>query len=110
VCHQNIGWLTPISRQWRILRTIESTKQDTTVAELASQEECHPDTIWRDAAALHVVDSSFCIETRIEKWNLNLRCSRITAEPGGLCEVMSWVMGVSEVALQNALSFACPAY
>ena len=29
----------------------------------------------------------------------------MTMEVGGLCEVMNWVMGVSEVVSQGALSF-----
>ena len=41
-----------LSRQWCILRAIESKKQGTTVAELASQEDCSPCTIWRDLAAI----------------------------------------------------------
>ena len=76
-----------LARQWRILRTIESKKHGITVAELASQEDCHPRTIWRDLVAIHVVDSSLYIETRTEKWNLNLGCSRMTAKVGGFCEV-----------------------
>lgn len=31
----------------------------------------------------------------------------MTMGGGGLVEVVSWAMGVSEVAPQNALSFAC---
>ena len=40
------------TRQWRILRTIETRKNGATVAELAEQEDCHPRTIWRDLAAI----------------------------------------------------------
>ena len=87
-----------LARQWRISRTIESKKQGTTLAELASQEDCSPRTVWRDAADLHVVDPSFYIETRIEKRNLKARWGRITVEPGGLVEVMSWVTGLGRHA------------
>jgi predicted DNA-binding transcriptional regulator YafY len=41
-----------LSRQWRILRTVESNKAGVTVAELAAEEGCHPRTIWRDLAAV----------------------------------------------------------
>ena len=41
-----------LTRQWRILRTIETRKNGATVAELAEQEDCHPRTIWRDLAAI----------------------------------------------------------
>lgn len=41
-----------LARQWRILRTIESSKQGVTVAKLAEEESCHPRTIWRDLAAI----------------------------------------------------------
>jgi predicted DNA-binding transcriptional regulator YafY len=41
-----------LSRQWRILRALESRKYGITVTELASQEDCHSRTIWRDLAAL----------------------------------------------------------
>ena len=34
----------------------------------------------------------------------------MTMEVGGLCEVMSWVMGVSEVVPQNALSLRAISY
>ena len=40
-----------LTRQWRILRTIETRKNGATVAELAEQEDCSPLTIWRDLAA-----------------------------------------------------------
>jgi predicted DNA-binding transcriptional regulator YafY len=52
-----------LARQWRILRTIESKKQGTTVAELASQEDCHPRTIWRDLAAIQ--EAGFPLYTAI---------------------------------------------
>ena len=39
-------------RQWRILRTLESSRQGVTAAELAAEEGCHPRTIWRDIEAL----------------------------------------------------------
>ena len=41
-----------LARQWRILRTIESSKQGVTVAQFAEEEDCHPRTIWRDLAAI----------------------------------------------------------
>jgi predicted DNA-binding transcriptional regulator YafY len=41
-----------LARQWRILRTMESRNQGTSVAELASQEGCHTRTMWRDLAAI----------------------------------------------------------
>ncbi len=41
-----------LARQWRILRTIETREQGITVAELATQEDCHLRTIWRDLAAI----------------------------------------------------------
>jgi predicted DNA-binding transcriptional regulator YafY len=41
-----------LSRQWRILRTLESRKHGITVTELAAHEKCHGRTIWRDLAAL----------------------------------------------------------
>jgi predicted DNA-binding transcriptional regulator YafY len=41
-----------LARQWRILQTIESQNHGVTVAELASQEDCHTRTIWRDLAAI----------------------------------------------------------
>lgn len=41
-----------LSRQWRILRVIESRAHGITVAELAAQEDCSPRTIWRDLAAI----------------------------------------------------------
>ena len=41
-----------LTRQWRILRTLETRKNGATVAELAEQEGCHPRTIWRDLAAI----------------------------------------------------------
>jgi predicted DNA-binding transcriptional regulator YafY len=41
-----------LARQWRILRTIESSNQGVTVSRLAEAEGCHPRTIWRDLAAI----------------------------------------------------------
>ncbi|MBW2172942.1 MAG: transcriptional regulator [Deltaproteobacteria bacterium] len=41
-----------LARQWRILRTIESSKQGVTVSQLAEAEGCHTRTIWRDLAAI----------------------------------------------------------
>ena len=41
-----------LTRQWWILRTIETRKNGTTVAELAEQENCSPRTIWRNLAAI----------------------------------------------------------
>jgi predicted DNA-binding transcriptional regulator YafY len=41
-----------LARQWRILPAIESKKHGTTVAELASQEDCSSCTIWRDLATI----------------------------------------------------------
>jgi predicted DNA-binding transcriptional regulator YafY len=41
-----------LARQWRILRTLESSKTGVTVTELAAGEGCHPRTIWRDLAAI----------------------------------------------------------
>jgi predicted DNA-binding transcriptional regulator YafY len=41
-----------LARQWRILRTIESSKHGATVAQLAAEEDCHTRTIWRDLAAI----------------------------------------------------------
>jgi predicted DNA-binding transcriptional regulator YafY len=39
-------------KQWRILQTIESQNHGATVAKLASQEDCHTRTMWRDLAAI----------------------------------------------------------
>ena len=41
-----------LTRQWRILRTIETRKNGATVAELAQQEGCQTRNIWRDLAAI----------------------------------------------------------
>ena len=41
-----------LTRQWRILRAIEASKQGVTVAELAAEEGCHSRTVWRDLAAI----------------------------------------------------------
>jgi hypothetical protein len=41
-----------LARQWRMLRTIQSKKQGTTVAELAVQEHSFPRTIWLDLSAI----------------------------------------------------------
>ncbi|MBW2196067.1 MAG: HTH domain-containing protein [Deltaproteobacteria bacterium] len=41
-----------LARQWRILRTLESRKTGTTVADLAQEQDCHPRTVWRDLTAI----------------------------------------------------------
>ena len=41
-----------LTRQWRILRAIESKNQGATVAELAQQEGFQTRTIWQDLAAI----------------------------------------------------------
>jgi predicted DNA-binding transcriptional regulator YafY len=41
-----------LTRQWRILRTMETRKNAATVAELAEQEDCRPRTISQDLAAI----------------------------------------------------------
>jgi len=42
-----------LTRQWRILRAIEASKQGVTVAELAAEEGCQSRTVRRDLAAIH---------------------------------------------------------
>ncbi|MFP3869814.1 MAG: helix-turn-helix transcriptional regulator [Syntrophobacteria bacterium] len=41
-----------LTRQWRIIQTLVSSKQGKTVAQLVKEENCHPRTIYRDLEAL----------------------------------------------------------
>lgn len=97
-----------LARQWRILRTIESSKQGVTVAQLASEESCHPDTTWGALAAVQPFDFSPLLSKRYRKKN-SWHPSRVfkkdkdgsllmNMEVGGLCEVMSRVMGFGRQA------------
>jgi predicted DNA-binding transcriptional regulator YafY len=106
-----------LARQWRILRTIESRNQSATVAELAAQEACFPRTLWRYLAAIQnaqlpllfqfnpMRDSRDRREVQLSMPDLQRRMRSMTMEVEGLVEVMSWVMAVSEVVPQGALSF-----
>jgi len=94
-----------LSRQWRILRTIESKKHGTTVAELALQEDCSPGTIWRDLAVIQnaqlpllfqfnpMRDSRHRREVQLATRDLQREAHSMTMGVGGLVDVMSWVMG-----------------
>jgi len=93
-----------LSRQWQILRTIESKKHGTTVAELASQEDCSPRTIWRDLAAIQNVqlpllfrfnpihDSQHQLKAQLSRQDLQREAHSMTMGVGGLVEIMSWVI------------------
>jgi hypothetical protein len=106
-----------LARQWRILRTIESKKQGTTVAELAAQEDCPSRTIWRDLAAIQnaqlpllfqfnpMRDSRHRRKLQLSMRDVQGEAHSMTLEVGGLVEVMSWVMGFgrhTEVLCQPA--------
>ena len=94
-----------LAKQWRILRTIESKKHGTTVAELASQEDCFPCTIWRDLAAIRnpqllllfqfnpMHDSQHQRKAQLSRQDLKRETQSMTMGGGGLVGVMSWVMG-----------------
>ena len=95
-----------LSRQWRILRTIESKKHGTTVAELAAQEDCSSRTIWRDLAAVqkaqlpllfqfltHCVILNTNGRHNSQRETCNAKRIQWTMEVRGLVEVMSWVLG-----------------
>jgi predicted DNA-binding transcriptional regulator YafY len=58
-----------LGRQWRIIQTLISSKMGKSAAELASELDCHPRTVYRDLEALHV--AGFPIYTdRVEGKNL----------------------------------------
>ncbi len=93
-----------LTRQWRILRTIETRKNGATVAELASQEDCSPRTMWRDLAAIQnpqllllfqfnpMHDSQHQRKAQLSRQELKLKPHSMIMGVGGLVEVMSWVM------------------
>ena len=60
-----------LARQWLILGTIESEKQGIAVAELASQEDCSPRTIWRDLAAIQ--EAGFPLYTEKSGQKISIR-------------------------------------
>lgn len=58
-----------IGRQWRIIHTLISSRRGKSAADLASELECHPRTVYRDLEALQV--GGFPIYTeRVEGENL----------------------------------------
>jgi len=58
-----------LGRQWRIIQTLISSKMGKSAAELASELDCHPRTVYRDLEALQV--AGFPIYTdRVEGKNL----------------------------------------
>ena len=105
-----------LARQWRILRTIETRKNGTTVAELASQEDCHPWTTWRYHAAIQnpqllllfqfnpMHDSQHRRKAQLSRLYLQRETHSMTMGVGGLVVVVSWVIAVYEIVPQGALS------
>ena len=93
-----------LTRQWRILRTIETRKNGATVAELTQQEDCHPLTIWHDLAAIQnpqlllpfqfnpIHNSQHQRKAQFSRQDLQREIHSMTMGVGGLVEVMSWVM------------------
>ena len=93
-----------LTRQWRILRTIETRKNGATVAELAEQEDCHPRTIWQDLSAIQnpqlfllfqfnpIHDSQHQRKAQLSRIDLQCETHSMTMGVGGLVEVMSWVI------------------
>ena len=43
-----------LGRQWKIIQILVSSKMGKTAAELATELECHPRTLYRDLEALQV--------------------------------------------------------
>jgi len=111
-----------LARQWRILRTIESKKHGTTVAELAAQEDCYPRTIWRDLATMQKAQLPLLFQfnpmhysqedrkVQLLRQNLQREMHSITMEVGGLVEVMSWVLGFGRQAVAVELEATARRY
>jgi len=99
-----------LARQWRILPAIESKKHGTTVAELASQEDCSSRTIWRDLATIEPARLTSLLQSDQVRYSPRQPEAQaktgkpqpardaMTMEVGGLQEVMSWVMGFGRQA------------
>ena len=88
-----------LARQWRILRTIESKKQGTTVAELSAQEDCSPRAICRDLSPLRPPGFPAVLDSNENLTGATNSKQEFATQNGsdyygewGLCEVMSWVM------------------
>ena len=93
-----------LTRQWRILRTIETRKNGATVAELAQQEGCQTRNIWRDLAAIQnpqllllfqfklMHDSQHQRKAQLSRQDLKRETHSMTMLIEGLVEVISWVI------------------
>ena len=58
-----------LARQWKIIQTLITSRRGKSAAELASDLECHPRTLYRDLEALQV--AGFPIHTeKVEGKNL----------------------------------------
>jgi len=58
-----------LGRQWKIIQTLISSKKGKSAAELASELDCHPRTVYRDLEALQVAGFPIYTE-RVEGKNL----------------------------------------
>ena len=58
-----------LSRQWKIIQTLISSRMGKSAADLAEDLECHPRTVYRDLEALQVAGFPIYTE-RVEGKNL----------------------------------------
>ena len=94
-----------LARQRSILRTIESKKQGTTVADLAVQEDCSTRTTLRHLPAtqntklplplqfITTHDSQYQHKAKPTTRELQREMHAIMTQVGEVVDVMSWVMG-----------------
>ena len=84
-----------IGRQWRIIHTLISSRRGKSAADLASELECHPRTVYRDLEALQV--GGFPIYTeRVEGenlWSLLDTVKHTLPIPFSLTELMALYFG-----------------
>ena len=95
-----------LTKQWRILRAIESKNQGTTVNELAEQENCSLRTIWQDLAAIQnpqllllfqfnpMHDSQHQCKAQLSSLDLQRETHSRTMGVGGACQSHEFGHGV----------------
>ncbi len=80
-----------LGRQWRILQTLISCRTGKTAADLASELECHPRTVYRDLEALQIAGFPIYTEKKGKKslWSLLDTVKHRIPVPFSLPELMA---------------------
>ena len=87
-----------LARQWKIIQTLISSRQGKSAADLASEIECHPRTLYRDLEALQVAGFPIYTE-KVEGKNLWSLLDTLRENPQWLRRVRSVDCRVSSTIL-----------